>query len=267
MTATAQTLEAEIAGDEKAIRHLIGERAALTSKIKRRQALEKLHQAQLKHVRTTGHPAVRKAGPAFPHGSRFPDVSSFQPHVDLAAVHVAKSLRVGELCVVKISEGLTWTDAFGAGRWRAMAADHYAHRGGYHFLHPSESPDAQADHMLAVLHAAGVVVRASDILVADLEVSDGQSGATLRACAAEFAKRLRAHVPAKIWLYAGGPFAREYGLTLAGYDAHWLPAYVGDPKPFYVFGTPIAWQYSDGRFGPSPHVCPGVGACDMSIIL
>lgn len=264
MKTTALELEAEIHGEERAIRHLIGERAALTSKIKRDEAHRKLLQAQLHRITTRAHAAVARA---FPHGARFPDVSAYQPNVDVGAVRHAGSVRVGELLVTKITEGASWTDAYGPHRWREMEGAGFPHRGGYAFLHPSVDGAAQAEHMLAALDAAGVVVRASDVLIADAEVTDGRPAAEVRACVRAFAAVIAKHTPAKRWLYTGGPFARENGLSLAGYDAHWLPAYVGDPRPFYVFGTPIAWQYTDGRYGPAPHVCPGIGPCDMSIVL
>lgn len=256
------TLEAELAGDERAIRHLIGERAALASRIKRRQAHEQLLKTQLRHLRT---PRAVGSGPV-PSGLRFPDVSSFQPNVSWSAVRHAGQLRVGELAFVKLTEGVGWTDPFAAGRWRTMHELQFPHRGGYTFLHPQLSGVDQANHLLATI---GGDVKATDILAADLEVSDGASARMVQQCAIDFGHTLRQHTPAKVWLYTGGPFAHEFGLTLTNYDAHWLPAYVGDPTPFMVFGRhrTIAWQYTDGRLGPVPHACPGIGAGDMSIVL
>lgn len=265
---TALALEAELAGEERAIRHLIGERQAITHKLAREHALEKLTQARLHAITTRHHPVVHPR-PGVPAGARFPDVSSYQPNVDWAAVRHASSVRAGELAVTKLTEGGGWTDPYGAIRLREMAAQGFAHRGGYGFLHPSIAPIEQATHLLEAAHADGVVIRETDVLICDAEVTDGQPPQVVRACVREFGQELRKHVPAKLWLYTGGPFAHENGLTLAGYDAHWLPAYTGDPSPYMVFGRQrvIAWQYTDGRYGPVPHVCPGIGACDMSIIL
>lgn len=267
--ATALQLQAEIAGDERAIRHLIGERDALTSQIKRLGAQEKLLQAQLHRITTRGHPVVRPPAPGYPHGDRFPDVSNWQPHVDFTAVRVGHSLKLGALAVTKISEGVNSTDTYGAQRLRDMAAAGFPHRGAYHFLRPEVSPVAQAEHFLEQAHQHGVVIRDTDVLVCDAEISDGQNAATVKACVREFGAYVEAHAPARRWLYSGGPFAHENGITLDGYQAHWLAAYVGDPAPYMVFGRPrtIAWQYTDGKWGPVPHVCPGVGACDMSILL
>jgi Glycosyl hydrolases family 25 len=268
VTTTALQLEAELAGEERAIRHLIGERAALGSSIKRHQAREKLLEAELKAITTRNHPAVGNHGGPIPHGERFPDDSSYQPHVDYAAVRHADSVRVGLLAFVKVSEGGGWTDPYGARRLREMADAGFPHRGGYHFFHPAVSPVDQAHHFLDAAHAAGAVLGPADVLACDAEVTDGEPARVVRAGVAAFAAELAKHVPCKRWLYSGGPFARENGVTLSGFDAHWLAAYVADPRPFMVFGRQtIAWQYTDGRYGPAPRVCPGVGAGDMSIIL
>lgn len=269
--ATALQLEAEIAGEERAIRHLIGERRAISGKLARLEAHEKLLDGQLHRITTRGHPAVkpRELGEVIPHGERFFDVSSYQPHVDLAAAHIAASVRVGLLGVTKLTEGEGWTDAYGTLRLRQMADVGFPHRGAYHFFHPSESAEAQADHFLAAAHEGGVEIRETDVLICDAEVSDGEPGRVVSSAVRAFGQRLRQQTKAKLWLYGGGPFLREFGVTLDGYDAHWLAAYVGDPWSYAVFGRErtVAWQYTDGRYGPVPHVCPGIGPCDMSIIL
>jgi lysozyme len=263
------TLLSEIAGDERALRHLITETQALTSKIHREKALEILAQSKLHHVSTTGHPAVAGAADGIPHGERFPDISSYQPGADLTTIHGAKSIRVGDLLMVKVSEGTGWSDPYGNARWHEMTKLDYPHRGAYHFFHPSESPSEQAAHMLAVLHGNGGQVTDQDILVCDCEVSDGAGAPAVASGTREFGDILRHETPAKLWLYGSGPFLSSNGVQLTPYDAHWLAAYVGDPVPYMCFGRArtVSWQYSDGVNGPSPHVCPGIGPCDMSIIL
>lgn len=258
------TLEAELAGEERAIRHLIGELAALDSQTRRAEARARLH-APRAHATTTRHPAVQLPAPGFPHGDRFPDVSNHQPHVDLDVVRRAGTVRAGQLVVTKLTEGIGFTDAYAA-RWRRMRELGFPHRGGYAFLHPSQSGVAQAEHLLGVL---GGDVTPADVIIADLEVSDGQPAGRVQACAREFAETIAAHTPAKRWLYGGAPFLGEFGVPLDGYHAHWLAAYVADPAPFLRYGRArtVAWQYTDGLVGPFPHVCPGIGPVDMSIIL
>lgn len=256
---STQTLQAEIAGEERAIRHLIGERRALTSKIHRQEAQLKLHQAQLHRMH--GH------GGGIAPGDRFPDFSAWQPAVDLAAVRQAGELRAGELAITKLTEGPGWTDPYGRNRLQAMAANAFPHRGAYAFLHPSEDPVAQATHFL---EAGGHLLTEADIAIADLEVTDGQPASRVAACGREFGLEIAKHSPAMRWLYGGGPFLKENGVELLpAYLAHWLPAYAPSPFPYVIYGRErtIAWQYTDGHLGPGPHLCPGIGACDLSIRL
>lgn len=254
-------LQSEISLEERAIAHLVGQRATAQSAIKRDQAKLKMARAKLAAVK-----APIATGGAIPSGDRFPDVSSFQPRIDLATIRADTAIKVGSLIVFKATEGLDYTDAYLNSRWHPAYQAGFPHRGAYHFLHPSEPGSAQAEYFLNALHANGDVA-ASDIVICDAEVSDGEAPATVAQCVAEFGAYLLAHCPAKRWLYTGGPFATENTIKLAPYDGHWLPAYVTDPKPYYAFGTPIAWQYTDGTHGPQPHAIEGIGACDTSIIL
>ena len=263
--ALAPSCQADLTADERAIRHLVGERAAENSEIHRIQAKEKLLYAKAA-AEPVKRPTTTPAVPEFPHGACFPDVSSFQPHVDLAAVDKDSSINVGKLIVVKATEGLSYVDGYLASRWTGAKAVGIPHRGAYHFLHMDESGTLQGEYFLRALDAAGGVT-VQDIVIADAEISSGMSAQTVAQCVAEFGAYLAAHCPAKKWLYTGGPFATENGIKLAPYQGHWLPAYTGDPKPYYVFGTPIAWQFTDGVNGPTPHVVAGIGPCDCSIIL
>ena len=260
--ATVVTAQTDMTSIERAIRHLISERDAENSKIARLQALEKIHMTYF--ASEAKRPTKTPATPQFPHGDRFVDVSADQAHVDLAAVH---SHNFGELIVLKATEGLGYTDGYFVSRWKGAKTEKFVHRGAYHFLHMDESGQAQAEYFLAELDRAGGVT-AQDIVVADAEISSGQKPSTVAQVVDAFGLTLEQHCPAIRWLYSGGPFATENGLKLPPYHGHWLPAYVGDPKPYYVFGTPIAWQYNGGGVGPGPDVVDGiVGPVDLSIIL
>lgn len=261
MSQTIIQLQKEISAEERAIRHLIGERKALKSKIARLEALIKLQTARLHKMEHSKTPKLAVA-------SRFPDVSNNQPNVDVLAVKRAASVRVGQLLVTKITEGTGFVDQPGIERARAMAIVGFERRGFYAFLHPSVSGVAQAEFLLNTLHNGGVTLKPTDILFGDCEVSDGQSAAAVARCAKDFGTTLQQHFEGEIDLYGGGPFLRENGVTLDGYDFHWLAAYVPNPAPFIPFGARTKyWQFTDGKFGPSPHSCPGIGACDLSIVL
>ncbi len=264
MASASYTLQAEITAKARAIRHLIGEQKALADQTARYEAELKLDLERYRAVR-----APVATGGSIPSGDRFPDVSSYQPRVDLAAVSADSEIKIGQLIVLKATEGTGYTDGNLVSRWRG-ASGLFPHRGAYHFLHMNESGAAQAEYFLNELHRAsddGNGPKTQDIVICDAEVSDGESPATVAQCVAEFGAYLLGHCPAVRWLYTGGPFATENGIKLAAFHGHWLPAYIADPRPYFVFGTPIAWQYSDGIDGPTPHAVEGIGPCDMSIIL
>jgi lysozyme len=263
MSTAEKTLEADILGQEKAIRLITGERKALGSRLAREHALLKLSEARLKVLeRPKPLPSVN----LIPHGDRFFDVSNNQPHVDFMVAAKAGSVRVGTLAVTKLTEGTAFTDAYGVERLNEMKTAGFFHRGAYCFGHPSEGGTAQAEYFM---NAGGHLLTAADIAVYDCEVTDGQTPAAVASAARDFGQYVRAHSQAKLWLYGGGPFLHENGVTLAGFDAHWLAAYVPDPSEFMVYGRgrTVAWQFSDGVHGPTPHLIPGVGAVDVSIIL
>lgn len=252
--------------DERPIRHLLPP-SKHSSPTHRAEARAKLTLARHHHAASPEPPAA-----GVPSGSRFPDLSSYQLRADLEIVRHDVDVRIGDLVVLKATEGLSYTDGYLVSRTREAAAVGFPHRGWYHFLHPSISGTEQAHYFLQEVCRAtsdGLGPKAQDIVICDAEVTDGQSPRNVEQCVAEFGAVLLGHCPAKRWLYTGGPFAEEMGLQLAPFDAHWLPAYVSDPRAYYVrsFGVPVAWQYSDGHLGLTPNVVDGVGPCDISIVL
>lgn len=254
-------LQSEISATERAIRHLIGEQKALGSKLDHEKALLKLEEAKLHKL--------EHAFPSLAAASRFPDVSNNQPSVDVNAVRNASSVRVGELLVTKVTEGTGFVDQLWAARAKAMTAAGFPRRGFYAFLHPSENGMAQAEFLLAAIHDGGITLSNTDILIADLEVSDGQPAAAVARCALDFGNHIAQNFDGQRWLYGGGPFLHENGVQLDPFNWHWLAAYVPNPAPFEVFGAARtkAWQFTDGHLGPQPHDCPGIGPCDLSIVL
>jgi lysozyme len=263
MTTAERTLEADILGQEKAIRLLTGEQKALSSALHREQAVLRLSEARLKVLET---PKPQPVSNTIPHGDRFFDVSNNQPTVDFTVAARAGSVRIGTLAVTKLTEGTTFTDGYGVARLREMAAAGFKHRGAYCFGHPSEGGTAQGEYFMS---RGGHLLTAADIVIYDCEVTDGQPPAAVAGAARDFAAFIAKHSPAKRWLYGGGPFLHENGVTLDGFDAHWLAAYVANPAEYMVFGRArtVAVQFTDGVHGPTPHVVPGVGPCDVSIIL
>jgi lysozyme len=270
-------LQSEITAEEKAIALLTGQSADAISLETKLHAQLVLAEQRLK-ASTATLVIADKPKPApvdvatgnvsgAPHGDRFPDVSMYQASVNLLQVlKLNENIRVGKLIVMKATEGIDYVDSFLASRWHGAALAGFPFRGAYHFLHPSMSPTEQAAHFLNAITEGGREIHAQDILICDCEVSDGESASVVASCTKEFGAYVAAHAPAKRWLY-GGAFLHENGVELAPYNGHWLAAYTTDPTPYYYYGCPVAWQYSDGVNGPVPHSVVGIGSCDMSIVM
>lgn len=270
MPTPTQILQHQIPADERALRLLIGEEAALKSKTARLQGKLKLERTRLAALLRAEHSA--KLTP----GTRFVDFSNNNAGIDVAKIRqLGGSVRARDFVVSKLTEGTGFVDAPGVTRLRAAFAAGFPVVGAYCYLHPSESGKEQALKFLSVLNANKLPFIEADYIIADLEQTDGRSAAQVRACAADFSATIAEHSPSKRWLYGGGPFLKQNGVQLGdptkgGYHAHWLAAYVGDFHPFlaYPLARTAAWQFTDGRFGPMPHACPGVpGGTDMSILL
>lgn len=48
---------------------------------------------------------------------------------------------------------------------------------------------------------------------------------------------------------------------------YWGPQYGHKLIPPNGVGNPIAWQFTDGKFGPGPKKFPGIGTCDINSLL
>ena len=165
------------------------------------------------------------------------DVSNYQPDHDWEA----SSAQFG---IIKATEGLSFRDSSFARHWKELA-DKGIVRGAYHYGHPANDPIAEAEHFLSVVNSQPA--KPGDLLVLDLETTDGRSVAEVNA----WAKKWLAHVKAKTGVtpifYSGWYFADTYGKGLQDYPL-WV-AHYGKPKG--AVGTPADWkswtihQYSD----------------------
>lgn len=194
---------------------------------------------------------------------RGPDYSNWQPNVDLASVRAAGHRIVG----LKASEGTGYTDPRFAVRW------HTAEKVGlgrlaYHFAHANYgvSPEAEADHFLACVHAAGGW-HPWDIPVLDIE-SGNLSGAALDAWIDRWCRRVERRwrvglIYSGSW-YLGAKGARCVAIRQRGWQL-WSSAYGSRPVTFSGFTSWRLWQYSDGKYGPTPHSSGRNGNSDMNI--
>ncbi|MGI5286511.1 glycoside hydrolase family 25 protein [Nonomuraea polychroma] len=163
---------------------------------------------------STEHNSVNAAHPEAETLTYGVDVSRYQPLYDWNA-------SPAKFGIIKATEGMTFRDASFARHWREMDKKQIV-RGAYHYGHPGNDPIAEAEHFLSVVNSQPA--KHGDLLVLDLETTDGQSVAEVNA----WAKAWLAHVKAKTgvtpMLYSGWNFANTYGKGLAEYPL-WVAHY------------------------------------------
>lgn len=178
-------------------------------------------------------------------GPFVPDVSYYQGRPNWAAAkpHISGAIvRVADGNFNDPAFGHNWYELKRLGIWHAS----------YYFLRPYNCA-GQADRALAIIGSQGGLD--SGPLIADAEVPLNYG------CAAAFvaeAKR-RSGLPEVIYTspgtWAGGPH---------GNAALWVASY--GPTPGCVWTcSHVAWQFTDGSYGPQPHCTPGIGCDDISL--
>ena len=166
------------------------------------------------------------------------DVSEFQGSIDWAAVRA--SGRV--FGIARVSDGTQHLDPTFAANYAGMKAQGMV-RGSYQFFRASEDPVAQANLLLANVGA----LEAGDLPpMLDVEVTDGQTNATIDAGIAAWGARIRAVTGRSPLVYTGPYFWGQIGnpsnagTTLVVAD--WGPSCPLVPAawPSWQF-----WQYAD----------------------
>ncbi|GIH69979.1 glycoside hydrolase family 25 protein [Sphaerimonospora thailandensis] len=146
------------------------------------------------------------------------DISNHEPNHDWAA-------SPAKFGIIKATEGLTFRDSTFARNWKELDKKGIV-RGAYHFGHPSNDPVAEAEHFLSMVNQQPG--KPGDLLVLDLETTDGMSVSHVNA----WAKTWLAHVKAKTgvtpMVYSGWNFANTYGRGLAEYPL-WVAHYSKAP--------------------------------------
>lgn len=146
------------------------------------------------------------------------DSSNHQPRYDWTGGDVGFG-------IVKATEGRTFVDHTFPAQWAALA-DADVVRGAYHFGHPRNDPIAEADFFLSVVDRQPV--KKGDLLVLDLETSDGMSDAHVNAWAKQWLERVKERTGTTPLFYANWNFAARYGQGLGDYPL-WV-AYYNQPK-------------------------------------
>ncbi|MBN6056534.1 hypothetical protein JYK22_31695, partial [Nonomuraea sp. RK-328] len=158
-----------------------------------------------------GHAAEQQQPSSLSYGL---DISHHEAPYDWAA-------SPAQFGIIKATEGTSFRDSAFAEHWQALAEKGIV-RGAYHFGHPGNDPVAEAEHFLSVVNSQPA--KPGDLLVLDLEATDGRSVAEVNA----WAKAWLAHVKAKTGVtpmfYSGWNFADTYGKGLAAYPL-WVAHY------------------------------------------
>lgn len=165
------------------------------------------------------------------------DVSNYQPDHDWAA-------SPAQFGIIKATEGLTFRDASFARHWKELDKKGIV-RGAYHYGHPANDPIKEAEHFLSVVNS--LPRKPGDLLVLDLETTDGKSVEEVNAWAKAWLAHVKAKTGATPIFYSGWYFADTYGKGLSAYPL-WV-AHYGKPKgtvtPPADWKTWIIHQYSD----------------------
>ncbi|WP_055482642.1 GH25 family lysozyme [Sphaerimonospora mesophila] len=146
------------------------------------------------------------------------DVSNHEPNHDWTA-------SPAKFGIIKATEGLSFRDSTFARFWQELDEKGIV-RGAYHYGHPKNDPIAEAEHFLSMVNQHPA--KPGDLLVLDLETTNGRSVAHVNA----WAKAWLAHVKAKTGVtpmfYSGWNFANTYGHGLAEYPL-WVAHYSKAP--------------------------------------
>ncbi len=154
---------------------------------------------------------------------------------------------------LKASEGSGFIDKTHASRSEG------AHKAGawvlhYHFGHPGSSASVQAKFFWNQIHGH---FAAKDFACIDIEVTDGQTSREISNWVEVFTVAFKAASGHSLIGYSGESFLGDIGRS--GISRWWIAAY-GPREPSGAW----AWQFTDGKEGPQPHACAGIGNCDIS---
>jgi hypothetical protein len=176
-----------------------------------------------------------------------------------------------DFIILNATEGTKFTSRTFAARWRDAGARNLP-RGAYHFARPSGSANAQADHFIEVVRAAGF--RAGDAWALDLERAEGRGPAQLVDWADKWIARVRAALGGVGLFYSGTSFiTKSMGSPdhIPGGALSWVARYnstvrtpwKGLPRPAAFPDPPAVWQRTDGKNGRTKRVA-SVGLCDFN---
>ncbi|WP_327085663.1 GH25 family lysozyme [Nonomuraea sp. NBC_01738] len=156
-------------------------------------------------------PAPLAKGVPLPYGV---DVSNHDAGFDWGA----DGLAFG---IAKASEGTGFTDKTFARNWSEIKRNGLV-RGAYHFGRPGADPVRQADRFLDTVTKQGL--EAGDLLILDLEVTDGRSAKEVNAWAKRWLERVHDVTGVRALFYSSWSFAQTHGDGLGDYPL-WVAHY------------------------------------------
>jgi lysozyme len=186
------------------------------------------------------------------------DVSCYQGAVNWAAV---KNSGLVQFVYAKATEGETEVDPEFS-RNRAVCAERGIPFGAYHFFHPEEGPEEQAEHFLRAIAWDGHGVRLMPMV--DVEIDSGKSASEISAALRVF---LNATVQQskRILIYSDYGFWNDNmnGTSEFGSYPGWIAEYNSDTEPTLPRGWSswTIWQYSQN--GSVPGI---VGDVDLDML-
>jgi GH25 family lysozyme M1 (1,4-beta-N-acetylmuramidase) len=183
-------------------------------------------------------------------------VSHWQGDVDWQTLKAAHGITFGGC---KATEGLSFTDDKFPQNWARLAGAGLV-RMAYHYGHPANDPEDEADHFLAYAVIPATKLD-TDLYVLDLETGDGRTQAQVNAWAKAWAARISSVTGRRPVLYCGRAYQEnQTGIGLNGpYGAWWYPRYPSAyanaavwpeaftpvlPDPNAWGGPPDFWQFT-----------------------
>jgi lysozyme len=170
------------------------------------------------------------------------DVSNHQGKYDWTGVNPKPAFGFA-----KATEGLGFVDSYLPWNWGEMYRLGIL-RGAYHFGHPSQEADAQAQLFVnTVKKAGGIGVK--DVLVLDLEVTDGLGPSAVAAWAVELCRKVEKLTGKNVWVYTDKSFIWN-GCCAGLYDRPlWIafPTVAGQPGPVGPWQVWTCHQYGEDK--------------------
>ncbi len=124
---------------------------------------------------------------------------------------------------IRVSDGLNYPDSKFATNWSGSKAAGVI-RGAYQFFRPGQDPKMQADMLVTKIDAAGGLQPGDLPPVLDIEVTDGQSPATIQAHAKTWLSEVEKKTGVKPLVYTANFMSSAIGTALGSYPL-WVANY------------------------------------------